>query len=266
MKKKPNVLLIHADQLRFDALGCTGNPARPTPYLDALAAEGTLVTRHMSTNTVCMPSRASLFTGLQPSSHGVWSNGVALNRKEYAEVGVPEFLELQALSFHHELPTIADQFLAHGYRTASVGKLHLTPEYSPDHYQHPEALAFSSKLKAWKGPYYGFEHVVMTKGHGEIPRGHYAIDMEAKEPNLVAAVESNPKDPKPIPELDDLFPSVLSPENHPSQWLANQCCDLVDEFSDSESPFFLYLGIPDPHHPFIPLAEDLEALADAPIS
>ena len=57
------VLLITADQFRFDHLGCTGHPLKPTPNLDRLAAESSLFLKHFTNAIPCGPSRASLHTG-----------------------------------------------------------------------------------------------------------------------------------------------------------------------------------------------------------
>ena len=40
MSKRPNILLIYADQMRYDAMGCAGNPVIKTPQIDRLASEG----------------------------------------------------------------------------------------------------------------------------------------------------------------------------------------------------------------------------------
>ncbi len=39
MQKRPNILILHTDQQRFDSLGCTGSPSARTPNLDALACD-----------------------------------------------------------------------------------------------------------------------------------------------------------------------------------------------------------------------------------
>jgi arylsulfatase A-like enzyme len=80
---RKNVIVLHADQLRYDCLGSSGNRFVRTPNLDRLAATGAVFTRHITSNPICMPSRASLLTGLYPPGHNVWTNGVALNRKTY---------------------------------------------------------------------------------------------------------------------------------------------------------------------------------------
>lgn len=65
----PNLLFIITDQQQ----AATVDPGSPclTPHLDALAARGTHFTRCYTANPICSPSRASLFTGLLPHSHGM---------------------------------------------------------------------------------------------------------------------------------------------------------------------------------------------------
>jgi arylsulfatase A-like enzyme len=60
---KPNIVFILADDMRPDALGCTGNPAVKTPNLDRLAARGTLLTRATCGYPICHVSRAEILTG-----------------------------------------------------------------------------------------------------------------------------------------------------------------------------------------------------------
>lgn len=65
----PNILIIHCHDLG-DYLGCYGTPI-PTPNIDQLASEGILLLNHFSTGTVCSPSRASMWTGCYPHTHGL---------------------------------------------------------------------------------------------------------------------------------------------------------------------------------------------------
>jgi arylsulfatase A-like enzyme len=69
-KEKPNIVILYADDWRFDTLGCAGNPIVKTPHLDALAKEGVRFTRNCVTTSICGISRASLFTGQWMSRHG----------------------------------------------------------------------------------------------------------------------------------------------------------------------------------------------------
>jgi hypothetical protein len=64
MKKKPNFVIILADDLGFSDIGCFGGHIE-TPNLDKLAAGGIRLT-HFTNTARCSPSRASLLTGLHP--------------------------------------------------------------------------------------------------------------------------------------------------------------------------------------------------------
>lgn len=102
--KRPNLLFVFADQMRSQAMGCSGNEQVITPNLDKLAGEGLRLTNVISTFPICCPYRASLLTGKFPLSHGVITNGPPL----------PE----------HEL-CIAEVLKTAGYQTGYVGKWHL---------------------------------------------------------------------------------------------------------------------------------------------
>jgi len=69
--RRPNILLITCDQLRNDALSCTGNPSARTPNLACLAREGVYFENAFATSALCVPSRTSLNTGLYPHRHGI---------------------------------------------------------------------------------------------------------------------------------------------------------------------------------------------------
>ncbi len=65
-----NVVVLLADDWRFDTLGVAGNPVVKTPSIDRLASEGLRFTRSYVTTAICGVSRASLFTGQWMSRHG----------------------------------------------------------------------------------------------------------------------------------------------------------------------------------------------------
>ena len=68
---RPNIVVIVADDLRWDALGCAGHPLLKTPQIDRLAAEGTRFTEAFVTTAICCVSRASILTGQYARRHGV---------------------------------------------------------------------------------------------------------------------------------------------------------------------------------------------------
>lgn len=109
--RRPNILWIMTDQLRFDCLGANGNRIIRTPNLDKLAARSANFQQAFVQSPVCVPSRASYFTGRYPHSHR--------NRVNYTPLDAREVLGQRM--FHDA-----------GYQTGVVGKLHYYPPTS-DH-------------------------------------------------------------------------------------------------------------------------------------
>jgi arylsulfatase A-like enzyme len=69
--KTPNVVFLLTDDQRWDTLGCMGNRIIRTPHLDRLSSQGVTFDNHFVTTSICMTSRASIFTGLYARSHGI---------------------------------------------------------------------------------------------------------------------------------------------------------------------------------------------------
>ena len=71
---RPNVLFIAVDDLN-DWIGCLGgHPDVKTPNIDKLAGRGVLFSNAHCAAPACNPSRASLMTGIRPSTSGVYMN------------------------------------------------------------------------------------------------------------------------------------------------------------------------------------------------
>ena len=68
--KPLNILLLYADDWRYDTLGCAGNPIVKTPFLDEMAKKGIRFTNNYVTTSICGVSRANLLTGQWMSRHG----------------------------------------------------------------------------------------------------------------------------------------------------------------------------------------------------
>lgn len=97
--RRPNVVWVVVDSLRADHLGCYGYERDTSPAIDAFADTGVLFQRAFATASWTMPSVASMFSGLHPTSHGVTGSAKKLPQ---------------------ELDTLTEILKAHGYRTAAV--------------------------------------------------------------------------------------------------------------------------------------------------
>src|ERR1044071_687037 len=70
-ESRPNMIFLLADDLRWDALGYTGNRIVQTPHIDRLAARGVMFRNHFVTTSICNVSRASIFCGQYARRHGI---------------------------------------------------------------------------------------------------------------------------------------------------------------------------------------------------
>ncbi len=104
--RKPNVLMICADQFRADFVGASReNPSVKTPNIDALTARGVNFRQCVTNQPLCSPSRASFMTGRYATETAVWKLGLELD---------------------HSLPTIATEFRRNGYTSNFMGKWHVS--------------------------------------------------------------------------------------------------------------------------------------------
>ena len=82
---KPNIVFILADDLRWNSLGCMGNPIVITPNIDKLSNESVRFNNACVTTAVCMVSRATILTGQYMSRHHITNFGVQLPEQALAE-------------------------------------------------------------------------------------------------------------------------------------------------------------------------------------
>jgi arylsulfatase A-like enzyme len=102
---QPNVLFISFDDLNDWTGHLSGHPQSITPNIDRLAAKGVLFTNAHCAGTMCCPSRASVITGLRPTTTGVYKN---------TDTPLDLYKEKQTLNRH---------FMENGYFVAGAGKI-----------------------------------------------------------------------------------------------------------------------------------------------
>ena len=116
--RKPNIILVMADDLGYAGLGCYGQKLILTPRIDRMAAEGIRFTDYYAGNTVCVPSRVSLITGMHPGHASIRDNFTPpLENFAGFMADWPEEL------WPPKTVTLGQVLKRAGYKTAQFGKL-----------------------------------------------------------------------------------------------------------------------------------------------
>jgi len=108
--QKKNVVMIIVDDLNDWVGAMGGHPDTKTPNMDRLAAEGTLFMNAHATAAICGPSRASVMTGLRPSTTGIYEQ---LSDREIKQAGPAT----------EDITFMSEYFAEHGYKTMGIGKI-----------------------------------------------------------------------------------------------------------------------------------------------
>jgi arylsulfatase A-like enzyme len=174
----PNILLITLDTTRADRIGCYGYALAETPTLDHLAQRGVLFERAYAPAPMTAPSHTSMFTGLFPPEHGIWTNA--------------------GLALEPDIPVLAELLRRRGYATA--------------------AFISSVALQARCGLNRGFEVYDDDLSSGAASADEHGPTRDGKQTVDVAL-----------------------------GWLAKR---------PREAPFFCWVHLFDPHHPYLPRREE----------
>lgn len=214
--KKPNILLLHADQHRYDCMGCSGNIDVKTPNIDALAYDGMRYTEHYTVYPVCTPSRYSMLSGQYTHQHCAWTNVSTLPN------GINTF------------PKLLKQ---NGYHTAAVGKMHFTPTY--------QDVGFQKMILSEQNGDGRFEDDYHT----------YLMDNDLIDAiDLTDQVDDFRKNAsKKYYDHFGAFESDLPVEHHSTSWITRQAIDDINEWNPNGGNL-LMIGYIKPHHPFDPPA------------
>jgi arylsulfatase A-like enzyme len=128
-RKKPNIVLIIADDLGYADIGVHGCTDIPTPHIDSIARNGVRFTDAYAGASVCSPSRACMMTGRFPCTFGYMYN--PLSAADTYGLPMSE-------------TTLGEVMRAAGYATGYIGKWHLgnQPQFRPTNRGFDEFFGF----------------------------------------------------------------------------------------------------------------------------
>jgi arylsulfatase A-like enzyme len=219
-RRRPNILFLFPDQLRYDWIA--GDPKIPvrTPNLDRLAARGTRFTKAIVASPLCAPSRACLASGKEYPRCGVASNGV---------------------NYPLAQTTYYSLLRESGYHVAGCGKLDLhkaTLDWGLDGKRLLSEWGFSDGIdNAGK-----FDAI---RSGADTPKDPYMAYLHAK--NLaaehVADMQMRRKMGYPA-----TFPTPLPETAYCDNWVANNGFKLMRRFLKNK-PWHLVVNFTGPHNP-----------------
>lgn len=191
-EKPLNIVVLLADDWRYDTLGIAGNPVVQTPNLDQLAREGVRFTQNCVTTSVCWVSRATLFTGQWLSRNGTAQGG--------------EFTTPWA-------ETYPGLLRAKGYYTGHVGKWH-NGKFPAERFDYGAGRI--TPMRHWLKQADGTEIHVTKKNENDAMEFLRARPKEKPFVLTLAFVathaeDQNPKQYLPQPESMALYQNVTVP-------------------------------------------------------
>lgn len=254
-ERRPNIIVIMADDLGFGDLSCYGATTFKTPNLDALASEGLRFTSGYCTASTCTPTRYSFLTG----TYAFREKGTGI-----APPSAPAVIA-------GGTPTIASMLQSVGYKTAVIGKWHLG-------LGGPEGPDWNGELKP--GPLeIGFDYsFLLPTTNDRVPQvyveNHRVLNLDPADPLWVGNKKPDENHPTGISHRDTLKMDWTHGHNNTIHngisrigfYTGGEAArfrdeDLADKWveksvawiaKNKETPFFLFFASHDNHVPRIP--------------
>ncbi len=238
---KPNVVYILADDMGWGDPSCFNSESKiHTPHLDKMAAAGMRFTDAHSGSAVCTPTRYGVVTGRYS-----WRSRL--------KKGV-----LGGASTHlidTERYTVADLMKDQGYHTAMIGKWHLGWDFvfskggPSNRYDLKGGEVIDYSKRVTNGPdALGFDYYY---GHcGSLDMAPYVYVENGRvtsPPNRVTINQDYKGFWREGPTGSDFDHTQVTPN------FVNRACKYIDERAQTGQPFFLYLPLPSPHTPILPI-------------
>ncbi|MBL4574804.1 MAG: sulfatase-like hydrolase/transferase [Opitutaceae bacterium] len=224
MGKKHNIIYILTDQHRWDMLGCAGHPTLKTPNIDRLAREGISFTRAFTPTAICGPARASLYTGLVPTEHGVVGNSEGKEKVGIKEGvrGINEYLT--------------------GYNSILAGKWHVDDD------KLPTTVGFTGH--DFSGYAFPGSDVYQNFAFPQSPlKGNPYSEWLERKGFAIPTVSESVFGAK---KTQEFYGKLSGPaEASIPHFIVDESKTLVNEATQNDEPFFLWMNFWGPHTPCV---------------
>ena len=219
-QRPPNILFIMMDQLRHDALGCTGGWVR-TPNIDRIAASGVRFVNCVTTSPICIPARFGLATGQYPHNMGIWQN--------------------RTYTLSPDASTWMQVIRDAGYRTSVFGKTHLHPHALP-----PDFLDLREKEHLLHA--YGLDDVDELTGPQAAVSTLSNLTARWEAKGLWDAFKADVRE-RVASKPHLVRPTVLPLEDYYDVYVGEQSSRYLREYR-RDQPWFCWVSFPGPHEPW----------------
>lgn len=228
--KRPNIVLIMADDLGYSDIGCYGGEIK-TPNIDYLAANG-LRYRSFYNTSRCCPTRASLLTGLYNHNAGIGEMTTARDPAGYRGY------------ITENTVTLAEVLKAGGYRTAMSGKWHVSNTIEQPTTEEQVKWLNHQSVHPYFSP---VEQYPVNRGFDRYFGNIFGV-VDFFDPfSLVSGTTPIEKVPEGYYHTDAINDTAVS---------------YIKELSKDDKPFFLYVAQTAPHWPLQALPEDIKKYED----
>jgi choline-sulfatase len=213
--QKPNILFIMTDQMRWNAMGCSGGWVK-TPNLDRIASEGVRFSNCVTNTPVCIPARVTLATGLYCHNTGIWNN------------------------FHYDMPAETNTWMQAvrdaGYRTSLFGKTHL----------HNHQGDLRDRLHLMHA--YGLDDIDEIGGPRAAARVLSHMTERWEKKGLWTKYQEDYKE-RFSHKVQPVRPSALPLEEYADVYVGQQAKKYLEAYNRDE-PWFCWVSFGGPHEPW----------------
>lgn len=230
-KSRPNFVLILVDDMGFSDIGCYGSEIR-TPNLDKLARGGMRFSQ-MYNYARCCPTRACMLTGAYPHQAGI---GHMMEN-----TGSPAYQGY----LRDDVVTIAEALKGGGYRTFMSGKWHVGGAYDPTRPQdwRPGEEGHPTPRQRGFDRYYG---TLDGAGSFFAPYSLMEDDAFVNQGTESESLKKGQTDQR-----------GAAGDYYYTDAISDQAVKMIEEASQTEDPFFLYVSYTAPHWPLHALPQDI---------